>query len=90
MFKNLILLYFVLLLSGCNTLGENKAELLASPLDTQPDGYSEKLGPKYTILSTKISGVTSKTRRICRVVSFEGLSKFEVKTYCKEKGGAWK
>ena len=90
MLRNLIVLSFVLLLSGCNSLGGNRVELLTNPLNTQPDGYSEKLGPKYTILSTKVSGSTSTTKRICRVVSFENQSKFEVKTYCKEKGGVWK
>ena len=90
MLRNLILLSFVLLLSGCSPLGGDKAELLTDPLNTQPDGYSEKLGPKYTILSTKVSGTTSKTKRICRVVSFENQGEFEVKTYCKKKGGVWK
>jgi len=88
MIRYLTIIAFVVFTAGCNTLG-NRAELLTEVLDSKPDGFSEKLGPKYTIVSTKVSGPNATTRRLCRVVSFEENDSFEVKTYCKKKGGTW-
>ena len=59
-------------------------------LDSKPDGYTNVIKSSnkvYKIISTKISNSGLK---LCRVVSIKSKRKFEVKTYCKAKGGVWK
>ena len=69
------------------TLGD---KIIFSSLDSKPDGYTKVIKSSnkvYKIISTKISNSGLK---LCRVVSIESKGKFEVKTYCKVKGGDWK
>lgn len=59
-------------------------------LDSKPDGYTNVIKSSnkvYKIVSTKISNGSLK---LCRIVSIKSKGKFEVKTYCKVKGGDWK
>jgi len=69
------------------TLGD---KIIFSSLDSKPDGYISAIKSSnkvYKIVSTKIS---NNGLKLCRVVSIESKGKFEVKTYCKVKGGDWK
>ena len=69
------------------TLGD---KIIFSSLDSKPDGYTKVIKSSnkvYKIISTKISNSGLK---LCRVVSIKSNGKFEVKTYCKVKGGDWK
>lgn len=69
------------------TMGD---KIIFIALDSKPDGYTNVVkssNKTYKIISTKISNSGLK---LCRVVSIKSNGKFEVKTYCKAKGGVWK
>ncbi|RUM85130.1 MAG: hypothetical protein DSZ18_00015 [Candidatus Thioglobus sp.] len=69
------------------TMGD---KIIFSALDSKPDGYTNVIKSSnkvYKIVSTKINNSGLK---LCRVVSIQSRGKFEVKTYCKVKGGDWK
>jgi hypothetical protein len=60
---------------------------IVSALETQSDGFAgvTQSGERFEIVSTSVS-----QSRLCRVVSIDGGSRFEVESFCKAPGGSWR
>ncbi|WP_157057341.1 hypothetical protein [Loktanella sp. 3ANDIMAR09] len=59
---------------------------MAAALDSQLDGFA---GTTMTGLPFTIVDTAASDRQLCRVVSVESPTRFDVDTYCKSPGGSW-
>lgn len=73
------------------TIPSVTAGYIYEELNSKPDGYKgfvKETNKSYEIISTKIK-TTPGYKKLCRVVGFKDKDSYQVRTFCKFKGGNW-
>lgn len=73
------------------TIPSVTAGYIYEELNSKPDGYEgfiKEINKSYKIISTKVRE-SYKSKKLCRVVSFKDEDTYQVRTFCKFKGGNW-